>query len=54
MTEPLTDLPDGWVHTTLSAITELITKGTTPTSYGFSYQSNGIRFIKTEISLNRA
>lgn len=32
----------------LSDISELITKGTTPTTYGFKYQDYGINFIKVE------
>lgn len=32
----------------LSDISELITKGTTPTTYGFKYQEHGINFIKVE------
>jgi type I restriction enzyme S subunit len=41
-------LPEGWVWTTLSEITDRITKGSTPTSYGYQYQTEGINFIKTE------
>jgi len=35
-------------HFLLRDITVRITKGSTPTSYGFVYQKKGIRFIKTE------
>lgn len=32
----------------LKELCERITKGSTPTSYGFAYQSHGIRFVKAE------
>ena len=32
----------------LGKVTELITKGTTPTSIGFSFEENGVNFIKIE------
>ncbi|MFH1311434.1 MAG: restriction endonuclease subunit S [Nanoarchaeota archaeon] len=32
----------------LSEISELITKGTTPTTYGYKYQESGIPFLKVE------
>jgi type I restriction enzyme S subunit len=44
----LSELPEGWVWTRLDYITQNITKGSTPTSYGFSYKKEGIKFIKTE------
>ena len=40
-----------WCHVYLQNICDLITKGTTPTSYGFHYVESGIRFVKIE-SLN--
>ena len=42
------ELPNGWVWTRFDEICCNITKGSTPTSYGFSYKKNGIDFIKTE------
>jgi type I restriction enzyme S subunit len=42
------ELPEGWVWTNLSDLSYLITKGATPTSYGFNYVSKGINFIKVE------
>lgn len=44
----MSDLPSGWTEKRLNEISFLITKGTTPTSYGFKYQSKGISFIKVE------
>jgi restriction endonuclease S subunit len=44
----VSDLPVGWVETTLGEIASLITKGTTPTSLGFHFQSSGIPFVKIE------
>jgi type I restriction enzyme S subunit len=42
-----------WPITTLGAITELITKGTTPTSVGFEFAEAGVNFVKVEsISLD--
>ena len=37
-----------WVEKRLGDVCELITKGTTPTTLGFSYEQNGVRFIKIE------
>lgn len=42
-------LPKGWEWERLgNLVSDKITKGSTPTSYGFSYVNKGIRFIKTE------
>jgi len=41
-------LPKKWTTTRLKDISEKITKGSTPTSYGYSYKTEGIKFIKTE------
>ena len=38
-------LPKGWVKVNLGNIAYVITKGATPTSYGFNYLNKGIRFI---------
>jgi type I restriction enzyme S subunit len=39
---------DGWVDCKLGDICSAITKGTTPTTHGYSYQTEGINFIKVE------
>ena len=39
--------PD-WVEKKLDTLSSLITKGTTPTSLGFSYLKEGVNFIKVE------
>jgi type I restriction enzyme S subunit len=41
-------IPSDWQAVTLSELSEHITKGTTPTTYGFNYESSGINFIKVE------
>jgi type I restriction enzyme S subunit len=48
MDEELYELPKGWVWVELRDISLVITKGSTPTTYGYSYQQEGIKFIKTE------
>ncbi|MFZ3579846.1 restriction endonuclease subunit S [Virgibacillus sp. DJP39] len=47
-TSDLGIIPDDWNIKKLSDLSVVITKGTTPTSYGFEYQSKGINFVKTE------
>jgi|CXWL01.1.fsa_nt_gi type I restriction enzyme S subunit len=42
------ELPIGWEESNLDSLSLLITKGSTPTTYGFSYQKKGINFIKVE------
>jgi type I restriction enzyme S subunit len=44
----MSGLPGGWESEKLSTIATRITKGSTPTSYGFGYQSHGISFVKVE------
>lgn len=44
----LYQLPDGWEWKKLGDITELITKGTTPTTNGYKFQNSGINFLKIE------
>lgn len=51
-TEGTYDLPEGWEWKKLGEITNLITKGTTPTTIGFNYENNGINFIKIESIMN--
>jgi len=42
------NLPEGWAFLNLRDMAERITKGSTPTSYGYIYQPEGIKFIKVE------
>ena len=42
------DLPDQWVETKLSTISEVITKGTTPRGGKVAYTDNGIGFLRAE------
>ncbi|MCG2717106.1 MAG: restriction endonuclease subunit S [Candidatus Marinimicrobia bacterium] len=44
----MSNLPIGWAYLSLGEISQRITKGSTPTSYGFTYKDSGIKFIKTE------
>src|SRR5262245_18738309 len=37
-----------WHWTQLSQIASVITKGTTPTTYGYHYTANGIPFLRVE------
>lgn len=48
----LYQLPDGWEWKKLGDITELITKGTTPTTNGYKFQNIGINFLKIENIVN--
>ncbi len=41
-------LPPMWIRLKLGEICERITKGSTPTSYGYSYKTEGINFIRAE------
>ena len=45
---PKNILPGSWNYGRLGDIASLITKGTTPTSIGFTYQTSGIKFVKVE------
>jgi len=42
----------GWNSTPLDDLCELITKGTTPTTLGYSYTDSGVNFIKIESILD--
>jgi len=42
------DLPLGWGLAVLGSLATRITKGSTPTTYGFSYLKAGVNFIKIE------
>jgi type I restriction enzyme S subunit len=37
-----------WAETTVGAVAEAVTKGTTPTTLGFNFQQEGVRFVKVE------
>ncbi|WP_077596110.1 restriction endonuclease subunit S [Oceanobacillus kimchii] len=41
-------LPNDWQVTPLNNYADIITKGTTPTTYGFNYEEEGINFVKIE------
>ena len=41
-------IPEDWKHNTLQNISSFITKGATPTTYGFSWQSDGVLFLRSE------
>lgn len=49
--KPHIEIDEGWEKVELSNITEVITKGSTPTTYGYKFEDKGINFIKIE-SLN--
>lgn len=42
------DIPEHWKIRKFGHLINLITKGATPTSYGFDFQDDGINFIKVE------
>ncbi len=44
-------MPENWKTYKLGEITSVITKGTTPSTYGFGFEDSGINYIKAE-SLN--
>ena len=37
-----------WKEVTIGSISAFITKGATPTTYGFNWQSDGVRFLRSE------
>ncbi len=45
-------LPEGWEWKKLDDCTDLITKGTTPTTYGYEFLDKGINFLKIENIVN--
>lgn len=45
MTHPF---PQNWQQVTLSALSEFITKGATPTTYGFKWVEDGVIFLRSE------
>ena len=48
----LYELPGGWEWKRLDDCADLITKGTTPTTYGYKFLDNGINFLKIENIIN--
>ena len=44
-------MPQNWKTYSLADMTSVITKGTTPSTYGYNFEEDGINFIKSE-SLN--
>jgi type I restriction enzyme, S subunit len=44
----VSQFPNTWQQIPLREISDLITKGTTPTSIGFKFETRGIRFVKIE------
>lgn len=45
----LGEIPEGWEVDYLSNLTEFITKGSTPTTYGFDWKDSGIEFFKSDV-----
>ena len=41
-------VPKNWVWVKLGNIAPIITKGATPTTYGYAFETEGIRFVKIE------
>ena len=41
-------LPEGWSVRPLGQLSGFITKGATPTTYGYSWQSDGVVFLRSE------
>jgi len=41
-------IPAGWDISRIGQISSLVTKGSTPTTYGFNFEKEGINFIKIE------
>jgi type I restriction enzyme S subunit len=39
---------DSWIDTSLDNISAFITKGSTPTTYGFKWESTGVPFLRSE------
>ena len=46
--EEIGNIPEEWEIRKFGHLIKLITKGATPTSYGFEFQEEGINFIKVE------
>ena len=48
MDNEIMELPKGWIVEELGNIADKITKGATPTTYGYKFQKSGINFIKIQ------
>ena len=48
MTEEAHNMPKGWLKIPLGEVAKKITKGSTPTTYGYVFLPSGINFIKIE------
>ena len=46
-------LPDGWRWVKLGDVCERITKGGTPTTYGYKFQRNGVTFFEIHEPLQK-
>lgn len=42
------ELPPGWKWVRLGEVCEIVSKGTTPTTYGYSFVSSGVPFLRAE------
>jgi type I restriction enzyme S subunit len=42
------DMASEWVTSSVGEVSHVVTKGTTPTTLGFQFQNDGIRFVKVE------
>ena len=46
--QPTIDIDPSWEMVELGEVTDLVTKGSTPTTYGFKFEEKGINFIKIQ------
>ena len=46
--KPIIDIDPSWEMVDLNSLCSVITKGSTPTTYGHKFQTSGINFIKVE------
>lgn len=42
------EVPEGWATLSLQSVADFITKGATPTTYGYGWESTGIPFFRSE------
>lgn len=45
---PIGSIPKSWKKTTLQEVSDFITKGATPTTYGFDWVEEGVPFLRSE------
>ncbi len=45
---PLGEIPESWEVSNLESHSQFITKGSTPTTYGFDWQDSGVKFLRSE------